>query len=58
MLLDYTENDRASEKRAVDGSEEGSPNSDLAAEGVALRKVDWHILPVIFLYYMFSFLDR
>lgn len=38
--------------------ENGSPNIDYAAEKAALRRVDWHVLPMFFLYYMFSFLDR
>ncbi|KAL8754462.1 MAG: hypothetical protein Q9184_005105, partial [Pyrenodesmia sp. 2 TL-2023] len=43
------------EPRAIEESEEDSVNIDLAAERRALRKVDWHIWPMIFL--MFSFID-
>lgn len=46
------------EPRAFEESEDDSLNFDLAAERRALRKVDWHILPMIFLLYMFSFIDR
>ena len=48
----------ASEDRHLEEWEVGSTISDPTAESVALRKVDWHILPLIFLLYMFSFLDR
>ena len=53
-----SDNGRSSEKRALKGSEDTATPDDTAAERIALRKVDWHILPVIFLYYMISFLDR
>ncbi|KAL8715427.1 MAG: hypothetical protein Q9220_000761 [cf. Caloplaca sp. 1 TL-2023] len=38
--------------------EESSTNSDFSAEKAALRQVDWHILPLISLIYLVSFLDR
>ncbi len=31
---------------------------DKAAEKVVLRKLDWHILPLIILIYTLAFLDR
>ena len=46
------------EKRAEDACDESLASLDAAAEKRALRKVDWHILPVVFLFYLTSFLDR
>ena len=49
------------EKEQLGGeqSDESSTHSDTtAAENEVLRKVDWHILPMVFLYYLISFLDR
>ena len=46
------------EKRAEEAYDEALAGLDPAAEKRALRKVDWHILPVVFLFYLFSFLDR
>lgn len=46
------------EKRAEDACDESLASIDPAAEKRALRKVDWHVLPVVFLFYLFSFLDR
>ncbi|KAL8831222.1 MAG: hypothetical protein Q9170_005393 [Blastenia crenularia] len=46
------------EGAASQDSEHGSTDIGLAAEKAALRKVDWHVLPMFFLYYMVSFLDR
>lgn len=47
-----------SEQSTVEGSEQASTNGDRAAERAVLRKVDWHILPLITLIYMLAFLDR
>ncbi|KAL8902125.1 MAG: hypothetical protein Q9207_004874 [Kuettlingeria erythrocarpa] len=49
---------RTSEKpNESENSDDNSIDVDHAAERRALRKVDWHILPMIFLLYMFSFID-
>ncbi|KAL8720016.1 MAG: hypothetical protein Q9225_003061 [Loekoesia sp. 1 TL-2023] len=59
MSLKSSKNDQSNDKRVIEESENDSTNDDVAAaEAVALRKVDWHILPLVFLYYMVSFLDR
>ena len=58
MLFKSSDRDKLSEKRVTEEAEESSIRSDAAAESVVLRKVDWHILPLVFLYYMISFLDR
>ena len=55
---DETKHERPDEKTEHDDSENDSENSDGAAERAALRKVDWHVLPMVFLLYMVSFLDR
>ncbi len=47
-----------SEQTTVEGSEQASANGDRAAEKAVLRRVDWHILPLITLIYMLAFLDR
>lgn len=47
-----------SEKTPVKNSEQASTNDDRAAEKAVLRRVDWHILPLITLIYMLAFLDR
>lgn len=46
------------EKRAEEACDGSLASLDPAAEKRALRKVDWHVLPVVFLFYLFSFLDR
>jgi hypothetical protein len=39
--------------------EDGSiPTIDLAAEKKLLRKLDLHIIPIVMLLYLFSFIDR
>lgn len=57
-LSDDTGHNRPDEKTELDGSENSSDDATVAAERAALRKLDWHILPMIFLLYMVSFLDR
>lgn len=47
-----------SEQTAVERTEEPFPAGDRAAEKAVLRRVDWHILPLITLIYMLAFLDR
>ena len=58
MLFKSSDKDQPGEKRVTEEVEDSSTYSDAAAESVVLRKVDWHILPMVFLYYMISFLDR
>ena len=58
MLFQRSNKDQPGEKRVTEEVEDSSTHSDAAAESVVLRKVDWHILPMVFLYYMISFLDR
>ena len=58
MLFKSFDNDQPAEKRVAEEVEDSSTHSDAAAESVVLRKVDWHILPMVFLVYMISFLDR
>ncbi|KAL8922097.1 MAG: hypothetical protein Q9208_005407 [Pyrenodesmia sp. 3 TL-2023] len=61
MLFKRSTTDVSSDKRLAEGLEGGSTDStdsNAPAERVALRKVDWHIVPLIFLLNMFSFLDR
>ncbi len=43
------------EKRGYDGSH---PNIDPAKERKLVRKLDLHIVPVVMLLYLLSFLDR
>ncbi|KAL8947333.1 MAG: hypothetical protein Q9222_006373 [Ikaeria aurantiellina] len=50
--------DRLSGQSTVARSEQASITSDVLEEKVALRRVDWHILPLISLFYLVSFLDR
>ncbi|KAL8987792.1 MAG: hypothetical protein Q9177_003044 [Variospora cf. flavescens] len=57
MLFKRSHTDVSSDNKVVE-SDDGSAKGDVVAERTALRKVDWHILPLIFLLYMFSFLDR
>lgn len=47
-----------SEQTTVESTEEPLTDSDRAAEKAVLRRVDWHILPLITLIYMLAFLDR
>ncbi|CAO1598317.1 hypothetical protein XANCAGTX0491_002086 [Xanthoria calcicola] len=58
MSLKSPDISRSSEQTTVEGSEQASTNGDRAAEKAVLRKVDWHILPLITLIYMLAFLDR
>lgn len=58
MSFRGSDNDRSSEKEVLEESKAGSTDGEVAAEHVALRKVDWHVLPMVFLFYMVSFLDR
>lgn len=58
IISDETVHKRPNEKTKIDASENDSENCDGAAERAALRKVDWHVLPMVFLLYMVSFLDR
>ena len=58
MMFKGSEKDKPGEERVTEESENSSIHSDAAAEKQVLRKVDWHILPMVFLYYMISFLDR
>ena len=58
MLVRGLEREHVYEGKTNDVSDDGSMRSDPVAERLALRKIDWHILPLIFLYYMVSFLDR
>lgn len=46
------------EQTDIEVFDSDSTNIDLEAEKLALSKVDWHLLPMIFLLYMFSFIDR
>ena len=57
-VSDDTGHIKPEEKTEFDESENGSDNANVAAERAALRKVDWHVLPMVFLLYMVSFLDR
>ena len=46
---------------AIDGVKDSNDSFntyDIEAERKVIRKVDWHILPLAFGYYLFSFLDR
>lgn len=46
-------------KQVEDGSIEGSLEEvDPIAEAKLVRKLDLHIIPVVMLLYLFSFLDR
>lgn len=47
-----------SEQTAFASSEDTFTNNDRAAENAVLRKVDWHILPIITFIYMLSVIDR
>ncbi|KAL8643736.1 MAG: hypothetical protein Q9226_008149, partial [Calogaya cf. arnoldii] len=47
----------SNEQREVEASEDDPMDIDLAIERRALRKVDWHLLPMVFLLYMFAFID-
>lgn len=38
--------------------EDDSTVSNAVAERKALRNVDWHVLPIISLYYIISVIDR
>lgn len=58
MRIRSFDNDRSSEKRVIEVSEDGSTNGDTEAERVALRKVDRHILPLRSLFNMVSFLNK
>ena len=58
MPFRSSDKDRPGAERVTKESEDSSTHGDAAAESVVLRKVDWHILPMVFLYYMISFLDR
>lgn len=58
MLFKRSHIDVSSDRKVAERSQDGSTKHDVAAERIALRKVDWHILPFIFILYMFSFLDR
>ncbi|KAL8955323.1 MAG: hypothetical protein Q9193_006783 [Seirophora villosa] len=49
---------RLSEHTAFESSEQAFTNSDRAAENAVLRKVDWHMLPIITFIYMLSVIDR
>ena len=55
---DFSKENVPGEKRAEEACDENLADLDAAAEKRALRKVDWHILPVVFLFYLTSFLDR
>ena len=58
MLFKKLRGARLSQEAESDSTDDTSTVYDVAAEKRALRKVDWHIVPLIFLIYMFSFLDR
>lgn len=58
MLFNRSDNDPSNAKIVTGQSENDSTSEETAAERIALRKVDWHILPMVFMYYMVSFLDR
>lgn len=49
---------RLSEQTAFESSEDAFTYNDRAAENAVLRKVDWHILPIITFIYMLSVIDR
>lgn len=44
----------------VAGSENAdmTPEIDVAKERALVRKIDWHLIPIIMVLYLFSFLDR
>lgn len=56
MPLDYDLNEKGAIAPA--GYEGGSPNIDPAKERKLVRKLDAHIIPVVMLLYLLSFLDR
>ncbi|KAL9001946.1 MAG: hypothetical protein Q9188_005104 [Gyalolechia gomerana] len=58
MLFNRSDKEPSNAKIVTEESENGSTSEETAAERIALRKVDWHIVPMVFMYYMVSFLDR
>ena len=58
MSSNDSEDSKDSDENVAQEPEESSTTTDAAAEKEALRKVDWHVLPIIFLLYLVSFLDR
>ncbi|KAL9010714.1 MAG: hypothetical protein Q9173_004384 [Seirophora scorigena] len=59
MSCNSPDKSRLSEQATnLESSEEAFTNSDRAAENAVVRKVDWHILPIITFIYMLSVIDR